>query len=343
MQRDIAKKIAHVYQERRFRSADMAAARREDILRGNPDLKEIEDRLTGANARIAAEIMADGKPRTGSEERDRILLERRRYLSEHGIPENYDRAEAFCPHCQDTGFLSGPGGRRCGCYNRLLVPLLFEYSNFGDLARFTFDQFDGSLFSSEPDPGGDENGSSPRERIERLRNAAGQFIRDFDTPGTPGLFFIGRPGTGKTFLAGCIANELIRDGKFVLYLSAPDLYGHIGEYRMLRNAYAPDRERLEKAETTYDSIMNCDLLILDDLGTEAYGPDRQPELLAVMNHRSGRGGKMIITTNLDMEHLMDFYDERVISRIYGNFSVFKFTGGDLRLALRRQKRANGRE
>ncbi|MHB8961564.1 MAG: ATP-binding protein [Saccharofermentanales bacterium] len=343
MKNDITKKIAHIYQDRRFQSADLAAARREDILNRHPVLRSIEEQLTAANARIASQIIADGRPRSGSPERDGIALQRSRYLSDNNIPEDYDRTTAFCPKCSDTGFENGLQGKKCSCYNQLLVPLLFEYSNFSDLRRFTFDNYDSGIFS--PEPKSDDSGSkiSAREQMQGIRNAAIQFIRDFDTPGTPGLFFIGKPGTGKTFIAGCIANELINAGRFVLYLSAPDMYEHINEYRTVSNSFSPDKERLEKAAATYESIMDCDLLVVDDLGTETFHANRQPELLSIINHRSGTGRKMIITTNLDMSNLLNFYDERLISRVYGNFSVIKFIGDDLRLTMRRQKRQNVKE
>ena len=96
-------------------------------------------------------------------------------------------------------------------------------------------------------------------------------------------------------------------------------------------------ERLEKALSEYESIMNTDLLIIDDLGTETFNANRQPELLAVVNQRTGLSRKMIITTNLTMTDLMNFYDERLISRIYGGFSVYKFFGEDLRLSLRKPR------
>ncbi|MHB1452881.1 MAG: ATP-binding protein [Saccharofermentanales bacterium] len=338
MKNDITKKIAHIYQERRFRSADIAAARREDILDRHPDLRSIEEHLTAANARIASQIISDGRARNGSPERDEIALQRRQYLIDNLIPEDYDSTTAFCPKCGDTGFENGLQGKKCSCYNQMLIPLLFEYSNFSDLSKFTFDRFDSRLFSSELKS--DESGSrlSARDQIEGIKKAALQFVRDFDTPGTPGLFFIGKPGTGKTFIAGCIANELIQTGRYVLYLSAPDMYEHINEYRTVSNSFSPDKERLEKATATYESIMNCDLLVLDDLGTETFNANRQPELLSIINHRTATGRKMIITTNLDMSNLLNFYDERLISRIYGYFSVIKFFGDDLRLVMRRQIR-----
>lgn len=343
MNLDIARKIAQIYQERRFRSADLAAARREEIWHVHPELRRIEDQLTAENARIVAEIMRDGRPRDGSVGRDAILAQRRDYLAGHGISEDYDRVRPFCAKCQDTGFEDGLQGKKCSCYKQLLVPLLFEYSHFCDISRLTFDQFDSGLFSPEPGAEDADPRISPRERIESIRNLVLRFIRDFDLPGNQGLFFIGKPGTGKTFMAGCIANSLIREGRYVLYLNAPNLYEHISEYRAVSNAFAPDRERYEKAAAAYDSIMNCDLLILDDLGTEAYSASRQPELISVLNHRLSEGKKIVITTNLDMDNLIEVYDERLMSRVFGYFTIVRFIGDDLRHVMRRQAKRNGRD
>ena len=111
----------------------------------------------------------------------------------------------------------------------------------------------------------------------------------------------------------------------------------INEYRVVSASFSPDKERLEKASDAYNDILESDLLIIDDLGTETSNANRQPELLTVINHRTGQSGKMIITTNLGMTDLMNYYDERLISRIYGGFSVYKFFGEDIRMIQRKIK------
>jgi DNA replication protein DnaC len=340
MNNDITKRIAMLYQERRFHSDDRVAAQKEDILTRHPVLRSIEERLTAENARIASQIIADGQMRGGTPEREELLQARTEYLRTNRISEDYDKAVPFCSNCGDTGYEGASRNRKCRCYYQLLVPLLFEYSNFHDLGKYTFDRFDSGLYSADPSPDESARGVSPREQIEAIRKVAEQFVRDVEGEDPLGMFLIGKPGTGKTFVAGCIANELIRMGKHVLYLSAPDLFEHIGEYRTANGAFSPDKERLEKVAAMYESIMNCDLLILDDLGTETYHANRQPELLAIINHRTGTGRKTIITTNLELTNLLQLYDERLLSRIYGHFTMIRFFGEDLRHVIRRQKKFN---
>jgi DNA replication protein DnaC len=175
--------------------------------------------------------------------------------------------------------------------------------------------------------------------MDGIRKVAMNFVEHFGEEETKNMFFLGKPGTGKTFLSGCIANDLINRGKSVLYLSSPELYEKITEYRVLSNAFSPDPERFEMSSETYHSILQCDLFILDDLGTETIHANRQPELLNILNHRLNMNKKIIISTNLDTASLSSLYDERVLSRIFGNFSVLRFFGEDLRHTVRGKNRS----
>lgn len=333
----IDKEIASIYQQRRFRSEDLAAENRDKYLSAYPGLLDIETRLSSANAKLAVSIINDGVFREGSEEITAILNEKKDFLSKNGIPDNYDSPVYTCAICGDTGFDSSKENGRCSCYRDLLVPILYDRCNFPGIAKYTFDRFDPDVFSDRAEEETYKSKNSPRDQVIAIKEAAVKFADNFESPDMPGLFMIGNPGTGKTFMAGCIANAILRRGSSVLYLSSPEMFDIINEYRIASAAFSPDKERLEKALQGYEGIMSTDLLIIDDLGTETFNADRQPELLAVINQRTGLSRKMIITTNLTMTDLMNFYDERLISRIYGGFSVYKFFGEDLRLSLRRSR------
>ena len=326
--------VAEIYRQRRSRSEDIAIERKEKYLSLYPELRQIEDKLSAENARIALSIISDGVAREGSPERDNINRERSEFLSRNRIPADYDSPVYTCVKCSDTGFdISDPEGR-CSCYYDVIVPILFEYSGFPGISKYTFDSFNPELFSDNANEELNRSKNTPRKQILGIRDAAMRFADNIDAEHYPNMFFIGSPGTGKTFMAGCVVDKVVRKGRSVCYLSAPRMFDVISEYRTASAAFSPDKERLERASEAYSNLLNSDLLVIDDLGTETFNSNRQPELLAVVNHRTGCARKMIITTNLEMTDLMNFYDERLISRIYGAFSVYKFFGDDLRLRTR---------
>ena len=334
MKYEIGKIIAQEYQQRRARSLQKNQDDIDTVYRLHPRLKDIDRQMIVENAIQAMSIMKDGVPREDSEKKNQLLTERKAYLTAHRIPEDYDSPKYSCSLCHDTGYLPTHPKEFCSCYQQLLIPLLLKNSNFKNLSKYHFSQFDLSLFSDESDPKRYQSVISPRKQMEGIRNAAAAFVDHFETENTRSLFFLGKPGTGKTFLSGCIANELLMKGKSVLYFSSPELFENITEYRTLSNSFAPDPERFENASRIYQCILDCDLFILDDLGTETIHANRQPELLNIMNHRMDSNRKMIISTNLEASSLSSLYDERVLSRIYGGFSVWKFFGSDLRHAVR---------
>jgi DNA replication protein DnaC len=334
MKYEIGKIIAQEYQQRRARSLQKSQDDIDAVYRIHPKLLDIDRQVTLENALQAISIMKDGIPREDSEKKSQLLFERKDYLATRRIPSDFDSPKYSCPLCHDTGYLlAGPKGF-CSCYQQLLIPLLLKNSNFKNLSKYRFSQFDISLFSDESDPKRYQTVISPRKQLEGIRKAAAAFVDHFDAENTRSLFFLGKPGTGKTFMSGCIANELLMQGKSILYFSSPELFENITEFRTLSNSFAPDPERFENASRIYQCILDCDLFILDDLGTETIHANRQPELLNIMNHRMDSNRKMIISTNLEASSLSSLYDERVLSRIYGGFSVWKFYGNDLRHAAR---------
>lgn len=330
MRFEIGKILASEYQNRRAVNASKSQASIDRVYASHPELQEIDRQLISANAKIVMDIMQDGIYRESSPEKKELEQKRTQYMKDHQIPEAFDATIYTCTICHDTGFIGNNKNQPCQCYQQLLIPLLLQNSNFKNISRYTFDQFDLSLFSETPDPKRYQSQDSPRNQMEGIRSVCLHFLEQFQEPNTKSLFFLGKPGTGKTFLSGCIANNLLNAGKSVLYLSAPELFEKITEFRMLSNSYSPDPERFERATHIYQSILTCDLFILDDLGTETVHANRQPELLNLLNHRIDSGRKMIISTNLDTNTLATLYDERVLSRIYGNFSVLRFFGDDLR-------------
>ncbi|HBC97349.1 MAG TPA: DNA replication protein DnaC, partial [Clostridium sp.] len=161
---------------------------------------------------------------------------------------------------------------------------------------------------------------SPRKNMEKIADISWNFIENFNSI-DENLLFYGDSGTGKSFLANCIAKELLDRGHMVIYRTAVDLI------KDLKGARFDSQEELE------DLLINCDLLIIDDLGTEALTEFSKTELFNLLNRKLLKRRKMIISTNFTIEALLKNYSERISSRLLGNFTLCKFYGEDIRVRI----------
>ena len=164
---------------------------------------------------------------------------------------------------------------------------------------------------------------SPRENINQIKNICYKFIANFDNKSQKNLLFTGNTGLGKTFLSSAIANEILKKGKNVLYQTAPVMLDAILDYRFGKT----------KGSNILDSILSVDLLIIDDLGAENPSNIKSSELFNIINTRllnQNKITKTIISTNLNLRNLYSNYDERIISRIIGNYDIRYFFGDDIR-------------
>jgi DNA replication protein DnaC len=265
-----------------------------------------------------------------------LKAERLAYLSEQGLAADFDQVALTCPVCRDSGQVDG---RPCSCYRALLIPLLMEQANLAHLRGMTWADFNLSLFDDQSEPNRYQSDLSPRQQMIGLKKAAERFVSRFDQPDERSMLYIGKPGTGKTYLMACTAHALLQQGRPVLYLTAPQLFDRLQENRILLSSYNPDPERLERSSAMKDAILNSDLLLIDDLGTEAGAASRYADLLGVIDGRMAASRKMIISTNADPATLRDQYDERLLSRLVGSFAVYRFFGEDIRLQISRRRRA----
>ena len=164
---------------------------------------------------------------------------------------------------------------------------------------------------------------SPRQNIESIEKVCMKFINNFDNPDQPNLLFSGNTGLGKTFLSSCIANEMIKKGKNVLYQTAPIMFDKILDSKFGKTS-----------SDIVNDIYTVDLLIIDDLGTETKSEYKITELFNIINTRflnqNNKITKTIISTNLTLQQLYDIYDERIVSRIIGNYDACYFFGEDIR-------------
>ena len=236
---------------------------------------------------------------------------RKALLTEHGFPENYLELTYDCPDCKDTGYADG---QKCHCLRAREISVLYDQSNLRTLAGT--DNFD--LLSEEWYAGED------RVRFHKAAEAARDFADHFDREPGRSFYFFGTVGTGKSFLSVCVADRLIRGGHSVLYFSAIDLFAKIGDYRY-------DYRMRDMKNSFTEDLCGCDLLIIDDLGTEQMTSQVPPDLFRIVNERQLGGRSTIISSNLSLEELRDRYSDRVFSRVASFYEVYKFSGRDIRL------------
>ena len=211
----------------------------------------------------------------------------------------------------------------CNCLKQKLYNEQYNKANISNLDTQNFDNFSDLLYSDKPDEDRYNTKLSPRENINQIKDICFKFIDNFDDKNQKNLLFTGNTGLGKTFLSSAIANELLKKGKNVLYQTASVMLDSIIDYRFGKT----------NDSNILKSILNVDLLIIDDLGTENPNNLKSSELFNIINTRllnQNKITKTIISTNLNLRNLYSNYDERIVSRFIGNYDICYFFGEDIR-------------
>ena len=249
-----------------------------------------------------------------------LKMERVELLSENKYPRDYLEMRYHCKSCKDTGYVDT---KKCACLIQKEIEQLYKQSNMSSsFKKENFDMFRLDYYSNDAE----EGKVSPRENMKNIYMTCINYVRNFDAH-EKNLFFIGKPGLGKTFLCNSIAKDLLDAGRSVIYQSAPDLIDAIRKYKFNFDKEDENAPYLEELHT-------CDLLIIDDLGTELSTQFSNLAIYNILNRRLLNNKKIIISTNLNTDELMGTYSERIYSRILGNFSMYKFFGDDIRLKMR---------
>ena len=295
--------------------------RRESIFRRQPRLREIDEELRSTMSRIIAQALRQGTdPRPAVEQlRDENLSlqeEKRVLLTQMGLPEDALEEKPACALCGDTGYR---GGAVCRCLrNYYAREQQKELSRMLDLGSQSFDTFSLEWYSEEYKP---ELGISDRENMDWVKKTCRKYAETFK-PSSGNLLLTGKPGLGKTHLSAAIAREVSGDGWSVVY----DMAGRVFERFEARKFGREDDEVI--ADT--DRILNCDLLILDDLGTEMTTAFVQSALYQIVNTRMLEKRSTIISTNLSPEEIAKRYTPQLASRIEGEYQTLPFAGEDIR-------------
>lgn len=299
--------------------------RRQKAYRKNPHIMELDNAIKGTVIdAIGVALRSGGDPVDAIDKiKDRSLSlqeERALALVSSGFPPDYLSERYRCPKCRDTGY---NGTEICSCLMELYKDeQRKELSELLKLGVETFDNFDLNFYSTEKDP---QTGSSPRESMEIVFETCREYARTFSKK-SMNLFLSGGTGLGKTFLSTCIAKVVSERGFSVVYDTASSVFA---KYEQEKFSKSPDD--VEAARADIHRMETCDLLIVDDLGTELLTTFVTSSLYTLINTRLMSGRKMVINSNIPMRELGKRYSAPIMSRLEGEFLVLNFYGRDIRL------------
>jgi DNA replication protein DnaC len=315
--------ILREYDYRGLKNRHELDLRREEIYRVIPELKLLEDELISLSAQSGrmALLGDDSDLKKLKAKSLELKASQTELLVSHGYPANFLDLHYKCSKCKDTGFI---GNEKCKCLKQSIADMIYDASNIKSvLAHENFSSFNFAFYS---DDYVDESvGLSPLSNIQKVVAGCKNFIRHFDKS-HENLLLLGNTGVGKTFLANCIAKELLDRGYTVIYLTAFRLFDILEKHK-----FGKDEESNYKAANQFDYILDCDLLIIDDLGTEMNNSFTTSQLYLIINERLLREKSTIISTNLSHDNINTNYGERVYSRIISKYSIRRIIGEDIRL------------
>lgn len=313
--------IMRDYQKQQSMNHADQMQRSEEIYARFPEFSEIDARIASLSTACARKLL-DGESASVEELRTEIEKQsarRTQILTSHGYPSDYLAPHYRCPDCQDTGYI---GTQKCHCFRQAEIDLLYMQSNLRvALKTEHFGVFSLDYYSDRiTDP---VTGQTAAATAQRTYEECRRFVREFDDR-FENLFLYGDTGLGKTFLSHCIAKELLESAHSVIYFSSFRLFELFADSAFGRSAV------LEAAELE-QHIFACDLLIIDDLGTELVNSFVSSQLFHVINERILRRKSTLISTNLALATFADTYSERVFSRISSNYTMLKLIGDDIRI------------
>ena len=310
-----------ILEQRRQKAMQIASMHKSQVYKACPKIMDIERQMakTGLDAikTVGAGKNAAVTIQNLAKENLKLQQERKELLLAHGFPADFLLPKYTCSICEDKGSVDGT---KCVCYEKLLKELAYEkLAAQTPLSLSDFNSFSLQFYSTEKDA----NGLVPKEEMQAIFEFCKSYAKNFSEK-SDSLFLYGKTGLGKTHLSLAIASEVIQKGYGVIYGSAQNLFSKL------------EKERFGKAidEDTESLLLDCDLLILDDLGTEFSTGFTVSEIYNIINTRGLRQKPTIINSNLDFSELQRKYSDRITSRILGSYMVLHFCGGDIRIALR---------
>ncbi len=309
---------------------ERAEARKAEIEAKHPEFIRINHALASTGIRIFEAVIGKKEELSAriaalEKENASLLEDRRAMLVAIGYPEDYLDIKYECPLCEDTGFVQN-GERLCTCMKRALILAGYESSGIGELLHTqTFDSF--SL--------GFAKTAEERALLSQNLESARSYAENFSSEKAHNLLLFGATGLGKTHLSTAIAKTVIDRGFDVYYDTAQNIFADFEAERFDRAYNQGDDARAT------DKYFDCDLLIIDDLGTEMTNQFTVSCLYNLLNTRLNRAKSTVLNTNLTHADILRRYGERISSRLLGEYYQMPFKGSDVRMEKLRHTQNNG--
>lgn len=310
------------YEQAQIRNRHLWEERRDAVYERIPEYQQLEESVGGVCVRQARRLL-DGDEQAMKELHSTLAdmaLRKQKLLNSAGFAGDYLDPIYDCPDCQDTGYING---EKCHCLRQQELNLLYEQSNIQEMIeKENFSSLSFSYYQGED-----------LVRFKEAVRISLDFVQNFEQD-YRNLFFYGTVGTGKSFLSGCIARELLQKGRSVIYFSSSGLFDTLARYSF-------DAKAKDSLYNFYKDLYNCDLVIIDDIGTEITNSFVTSQLFSCLNERNLRRKATIISTNLSLGELRERYSDRIFSRISSNYTIVKLSGPDIRIYKKRMANNTG--
>lgn len=324
MYNQMLKEVFREYEDKRDKQLRLQRSRIQEVYKKVPSIRKIDEDIFQMGLNMSKHIIGNPQGyeenvKRAKENMEKLKMKKAFMLTEANIDPNYMDLQYECEICKDTGFLEN--GEKCNCLKQKLVSRAYSMSNLDHvLEKENFKTFDINVFKDEKF---ENEKMTPRENMTDIVGIAEGFIANFDEKNGDNLLFYGSTGLGKTFLSNCIAKALLDKNKIVIYQTAFTILEILENRRFSRTDKA-------MSDYQYNLLLESDLLIIDDLGTEMVNVFTNSEIFNIVNTRILRGKKTIISTNLTPKEISATYTDRIFSRILDKFLPLKFFGKDLR-------------
>lgn len=311
--------IMRTYEETKFQNRHVYEEHRDEVYDLIPEYKALDSAIASLSVEQGKKLVMGDSDALFSLRRElkEMSARKKELLAEYGFPADYLDPVYTCPDCRDTGYVDG---KKCHCLKQAVIRILYAQSNIESV--LDAENFDNLSYEYYND-----------SEVELMRGIIADcktFVKTFDTA-YDNLLFYGAVGVGKTYLTNCIAKELLESGHSVIYFTSFQLFDTLAKYAF--RSY----DSTENIAGIHEDIFSCDLLIIDDLGTETTNSFVSSQLFLLLNERDLRKRSTIISTNLSLETLASRYSERNFSRIFGNYKMIKPEIQDIRIKKKKLK------
>ncbi len=319
--------IMRDYEQKQLRNRDTLKIHYENVYKKLPEFKSLDDSISILSVQYGKKLLNGDERAIDSLKEELAILRssKKSLLQSGGFPADFLDPIYDCKDCKDTGYIEN---QKCHCFKKSVIGLLYEQSNLNEILKqenfgtFYIDYYSNNYVDSK-------TGRSSKQVIQDALQLCHNFVDSFKTDFS-NLFLYGDVGVGKTFLSNCIAKEIMDKEFSVLYFSASKFFSILA-----KNTF--DKNNID-AQNMYEYIFDCDLLIIDDLGTEFTNTFVASQFFTCINERLLNRKSTIISTNLSLDTLADLYTERSFSRITSNYTMLKLIGDDIRIKKKLKNR-----